>query len=74
VPVGASSFHHCRQPLRTIPALVPVAAQDALQCVAMGDESDITGAITAMVRERLYHPLAASRPHLGETGRSFRSS
>jgi hypothetical protein len=45
VPVGASSVHHCRQRLRTIPALVPVAAQEAFRCVAMGDESDITAAI-----------------------------
>src|SRR5258708_7385933 len=47
------------------PALVPVAVQDAFQCVAMGDESDITGAITAMVRKRLHHPLAASPSALG---------
>ena len=58
MPVGASSVHHCRQPLRTIPALAPVAAQDTIQCVAMGDEADITVAIAVMVRGRLYHRRA----------------
>jgi hypothetical protein len=30
--------------------MVPVTAQEAFQCVAMGDESDITVAIAVMVR------------------------
>ena len=48
--VGASSFHRCRQFLQTVPALAPVAAQEAFQHVAMGDEPNITSGKTMMVR------------------------
>jgi hypothetical protein len=45
----------------TFPASVAVAEQEFIRCVAMGDESDITGAKTMMVRRNCII-LDADRP------------